>query len=138
MSKEQNESHGSVREVVAIGLGVCFSLIGLLLPIAGVTQYGSGSVLMAVGLGIPAGFFIGAFCGLLLSWMVRLGPGDARNQRSMGPQLVGRPCVFCNRPIGSITEGDFCSECNRPAHTRCLTVESLGKGLHCPKCGAEN
>src|SRR4051794_25601281 len=37
----------------------------------------------------------------------------------MEPQLVGLKCVFCDKTIGSVVEGQYCSACGAPHHNAC-------------------
>jgi hypothetical protein len=55
------------------------------------------------------------------------------------PQLVGLPCVLCQRPIGDEREGGFCDRCGNPLHPTCLLVWSattVPEG-RCPTCGGD-
>jgi hypothetical protein len=52
-------------------------------------------------------------------------------------QLVGLPCVLCQKKIDSITEGGFCPECGSPVHCQCLKPDSTSSAC-CPACGVIN
>lgn len=137
MSNEANEYHSSVRAFVILGLGGAGATVGAMLPIAKATMFGINDVVSAALLGLVAGFFVGASCGLLLSWMVRASSTDLYNRVSRGPQLVGQRCVFCRKPIGNIAEGKFCQDCHCPMHYRCAPILADIIGTQCPNCGAD-
>jgi len=52
------------------------------------------------------------------------------------PQLVGQNCTLCEKGIGSILEGHFCSECGCPVHNRCADNAQRQISGVCEVCGS--
>lgn len=52
-------------------------------------------------------------------------------------QLAGLACVFCEKPIGSMMDGRFCTSCGCPVHTHCTRpAENAERFPGCSVCGA--
>jgi len=51
------------------------------------------------------------------------------------PQLVGMSCTLCEKTIGSIAAGKFCSLCACPVHHKCVKQNTLRRREECRECG---
>jgi hypothetical protein len=136
MGREERQYSGSVAPIVIVGLGVAFSVGGMLIPVTGSMVFGTGNITSDACAGTAAGFFVGIIFGFVVCLVVSTAPSDLANRDSHGPQLVGEKCILCKKEIGNIAEGEFCRQCRRPAHHRCMQVESKDDDAHCPRCGA--
>jgi hypothetical protein len=85
-------------------------------------------------LGLPFGFFLGALCGLFLSWLPGVAPPKPA---SSGRQLVGEMCIVCRKRIGSIAEGGFCPVCGGAVHHGCIQARASDGESRCPVCGGD-
>ena len=136
MGREEYENSANIGIVVVVGMGVVCGLGGLLAPVTGDLDFGTGSKFVDACIGWAGGFFVGIILGLFIYWLVSSSPTDLENRISHGPQLVGENCIFCGKRIGSIAEGEFCSQCRNPVHHRCVSVKGEGAENQCPRCGA--
>ena len=123
MSKEEHEYHANVRAVVIVGMGVAGSFLGFFLPVTGMSTFGLDVIYVAAILGILCGFFLGAVCGVLLSWTMSVTPSDASGRSSRGPQLVGRSDI--GGSVGRVREAGATShERSRVSHRLADRLES--------------
>jgi hypothetical protein len=93
-------------------------------------------------IGLPFGVAFGYVLGKI--WL-RFSKSPSLNAsvriESEGPQLVDQICVICGKPIVSILEGEFCSDCRNPVHFKCADTqvqaiaESSAAATCCPRCG---
>ena len=51
-------------------------------------------------------------------------------------QLTGLTCALCNERIASVLDGEFCSTCGCPIHSRCAMPGTTRSGA-CTACGAD-
>ena len=53
-------------------------------------------------------------------------------------QLVGLPCVICQRSVDSIMEGRFCEGCDNAVHNECFKPPAAGEAEgKCHVCGTD-
>lgn len=122
MSKELKEYYSARRSTIVVGLSCLGGVVGLLLPVLGLTTFGTGSLIIALVLGVPLGIFLGALGALILHMPITLFV-DKSVQRpdQQYQQLVGENCVRCQMRIASIIEGSFCKTCGRAIHHTCIS-----------------
>ena len=53
------------------------------------------------------------------------------------PQLIGLKCVTCQKSIGSVIEGTFCTTCGNPVHQKCVGAAQQAPAERCPQCGGD-
>jgi hypothetical protein len=53
------------------------------------------------------------------------------------PQLIGLPCVICQKSIASIVDGAFCDGCGNPIHHRCQSAVAQPGTEKCEQCGGD-
>jgi hypothetical protein len=51
-------------------------------------------------------------------------------------QLVGLPCVLCNRSVDSILEGRFCNGWGGAVHKKCIKAPAAAESGQCAVCGS--
>jgi hypothetical protein len=135
MGREQDEYHASMRAAVVLGLGGFMSFMAVLIPLTGLTTFGLEDVFLAVLVGAPTGFFLGAILGAVVSSMARISSSDLVERESRGPQLAGEKCALCGKTIDSDLQDEFCRDCRAPVHFRCQPAEKDERGFGCPTCG---
>jgi hypothetical protein len=53
-------------------------------------------------------------------------------------QLVGSRCMFCQKTIGSIVEGEFCPTCSHSYHHKCRNAATIpSDATKCKRCGSD-
>jgi hypothetical protein len=138
MSREQAEYHSQTRSAAVGGLGCVGALIGIFVPITGLSTYGTGSVIYGIIIGFPIGFFLGVFVGLSLSVLVKLSPtGLANRAVLLERQLVGEMCIICRKRVASLVEGTFCQACGGAVHHACVRAEVSPVEGRCSRCGGD-
>src|SRR5262249_37438565 len=89
-------------------------------------------------LGLPLGYFLGTFAGLLLAWLVKSSPTESFDRAVLlSRQLVGERCILCRKRIDSLADGAFCPTCGNAVHHACVQAqETCAKG-RCQWCGGD-
>jgi hypothetical protein len=138
MTREQFEYPEWMRAAIVVVLGLGGAVLGPLLPIKGLTQYGLSSFVGAVYMGSLIGLIAGFLCGLLLYRLTGKRRPDMDELRiPLSRQLVGEMCVLCRQRIGALDEGQFCPMCGSPVHHACVRPRTDPAGLECRQCGGD-